>query len=397
MDSFQLLSSKVLRFDLHQLLLCPGSDILCYATDQDSVVVKRIADRTQKIGTAELDAKPTSLSSGRNGRVLLVGLTTGAIKLFVISSADVVEVCTLAVGSGPVKAVGWVGFGGKVKAAYLREDKLLVKSYVSPMLETLAESRETLSVAWGVTDKVVLLAQGMLPIADLPLEAGTEVVKLVCSEDFKRLSVLCTGTEGLLLHPFDTTVLSTHTEELNLLTFLLTNSSELLRILTLNLNQITQDWKAITHLFHLKFTSAIQASLEAGQLQTPVHELLLQTIATGMATAGLSQFLKNDIHSFKALVQLDEKVGVQVRNLIRSVLDGLLHLSQRLVLLWSKLRGLCKYEEAYSGFGLENTQLTTLITCILPIETLLILSTSLMPCLPASKRPRATCTTLCCG
>jgi len=380
MDSFQLLSSKVLRFDLHQLLLFSGSDIFCYSTDQDSVVVKRIADKTQKIGTAELDAKPISLSSGRNGKVLIVGLTTGAIKLFSVSSASVVEVCSLTVGSGPVRAVGWVGFGGKVKVACLREDKLLVKSYASPMLEALAESGDTLSVAWGVTDKVVLLAQGMLPIADLPLEAGSEAVQLVCSQDLKRLSVLCKGSSGLLLHPFDTTILSTHTEELNTLAFLLTNSSELLRILSLNLKQVTQDWRAVSHLFHLKFTAAIQASLEAGQLQMPVHEVLLQTIATGMASASLSQFLKNDIHSFKALVQLDERVGVQARNLVRSVLDGLLHVSQRLVLLWSKLRGLCKYEEAYSGFGLDHPLLTTLITCTSPTETLPTSSTSPMPC-----------------
>jgi hypothetical protein len=397
MDSFQLICTKVFRFDLHQLLLFTGSDILCYATDQDSVVIKRIADKTQKIGTAEMDARPISLSSGRNGRVLAVGMATGTIKLYAVSSANVAEICTFTVGSVPVKAVGWVGFGGKVRTACLREDKLLVKSYASPMLEALSESGDTLSLAWGVTDKVVLLAQGMMPIADLPLEEESEVIKIACFEDFKRINVLSKCRNGLLIHSYDTSVLSSHTEELNSLTFLASNSSELLRILSLNLKQITLDWRAISHLFHVKFTSAIQSALEAVQVQTPVHEVLLQTISTGMATTGLSQFLKNDIHSFKALVQFDERISLQVKNLIKSVLDGVLHIAQRLVVLWSKLRGLSRYEEAYSVFGLDYSGITTLLTCNFPTETLRTSNMWPTRSLPRWKRRKAICTTLCCG
>ena len=364
MESFQILAAKVFRFDVTQLLLFPGSDILCYATDQDSVVVKRIAEKTQKIGTVEVDAKVTALAAGRQGKVMLVGLNTGKVKMYAVTSACVSEICTLSPSSRPVLSLGWCTLKVQVLSLHLDEDSMLVKSYSSPLLSALSETHHTLHLAWTVTDHIVLFAQGMMPIADLQLAPDSEVIKIACFEDFQRLNVLSKTEKGLKMQSFDTSTLSSHTDELHFLSYLMLNISEIMRITTQNHRQLTQDWRSISHLFHLKFTSGIQSSLAAVQLShLSVQEVLLQTIATGMANPGLTQFLKNDIHSYKALVQFDERVSVQMKNLKKGVLDGVLHLAQRWVVLGSKLRGVSRFEERYGVFGLRTDHISTLITC----------------------------------
>ena len=364
-SAFQLIAGKVMRFDVSQVLQFAGSDLMAYVTDQDAVVVKRIADKPQKIGVAEMDDHPTSICSGRSGRLLLIGTATGHLRLFSISSSKLIETCCIQLGPASIRLVGWQTFGGKVRPLKLHEDSLIVKSYSSPIIETIGEAAGSLSIAWGLVDRlsIVLLAQGLFPVADLFLGTGLSVLDISAFDDWNQLFVLCSETQGVSLRRFDVTVIADHAEEICNLTLIVENAAEMMRVMAGNVKQAVHDWHSVSQLFHVKFTAGIQTALESVQLHSSVQEVLLQTIATGMSNAGLTQFLKNDIHSFKALVQFDERVRLQTGNLTKVVLDGVLHIAQRLTVLWSKLRGFSRYPEGYGVFGLDEGTISALIAC----------------------------------
>jgi hypothetical protein len=359
---FQVFYAKVLSYELKAVAFAPSRDVVALLTDEDSIIIKRVAQKPQRVAVVEEVLKPRSMSLEPEGALLAVGSDEGGLKVYQVLSNHTELLVQLPLFTSPLSHLSW-SVSSTTKLGDFPEGSRLVPSASSSssvMKHTGAPGKVSVLIAADSQATVSLLMDGVLPFVSLDLAAcfGGEVrlrsVRL--SPDFWELHALVESAQGLEWGVLDSSLLAVRPAELQQVCHLHSGISELLKHLTRSCKSLLKDWTVLSNFFKSRFVLGLEDHLLSCGAKTPARDVLFHCCATGLMATGLTHFLREEIHSVKVLVQFEDKLKLFVKNFHVSAIETLLHPAERLAYYCSQLRICSLNQQKYTTFGVFESQ-----------------------------------------
>lgn len=357
---FQVFYSKVLSYELKATAFAQAKDVIALHTDEDTIIIKRVAQKPQRIAVVEEVLKPRSMNLEKDGELLAIGSEEGVLKVYQVLSNHTDLLCQLPLFATALRHLQWTS-SSTLKIGDFPETERLIpsaNSASSVMKHTASAGNVSVLLAADATT-ASLLMDGVIQFATLDLEASfgspLEIRSVLLSPDFWELHALVEGPEGLEWGVLDCSLLAIRTGELQRLCHLNSNISELLKFLTRSFRSLLKDWGVLANFFKSRFVLSLEDHLVSCGAKTPARDVLFHCCATGLMATGLTHFLREEVHSSKVLVQFEEKLRLLVKNFQVSTIEALLHPAEKLAHYCSQLKACSLDQQKYGVFGVQSS------------------------------------------
>ena len=245
MKEFQPFCEKSTTFDVRLFSISAQKDLLALVTDDDLILIYRIAYKTQKITSVEEDIKVISLAFEGRGEGICVGSDEGCIKVYKLSSQGLRLVGRYTLPLAPVTFLCWNNYEQACTPLASSVADLIPGARLDP--DQYFQDFSILSL--HNTEQIGLLANGALPISvfsasDL-LQQPLQLHSLKMAGSLDRFVCLFTDGPAYSLGTFNCMIIEKRSQCFMEIAYTHSLCSELLNTVTNAIKDMQKDWQLI--------------------------------------------------------------------------------------------------------------------------------------------------------
>lgn len=349
MVELQAFFDKVTTYNIEDVVLCSGKDLVAVRTEDDSVVVMRIAHQPKKVAALDETVKINSIAFKEDGTGIVLSTSTGLIKIFHLESMGLSLFHEISLHKSPIPFLSWHSFRRDYPDTHYP-----IEALIPP--HNLVSKFSDFSLIFSVDDSsfISLTVNGVFPLAFFQSPGCKESRPTL---DLNSMCLLKNLEDEWRVELWDIRVIEKKSKEINELADIFRKSQELLKILNKGAREVTKEVNSVIASYTGRFLNGIEDSIGKA---AAIEEVLSIGAATGIVWNFLSKFLKEEMQNTKAILQYEEKLAVQVKNCQITLIQDCKNSVTSLIFYLTTLKNYSKVP-SYAPLGLANLELDQMI------------------------------------
>ena len=349
MAELQAFFDKVTTYNIEDVVLCSGKDLVAVRTEDDSVVVLRIAHQPKKVAALDETARISSIAFKEDGSGLVLATAAGLVRVFHLESLGLSLFHEISLHKAAVPFLAWHSFRRE-----LPDSHYPIEALIPP--QSASSKFSDFSVIFSVDSDsfIALTVNGVFPLAFFQSSGCKESRPTL---DLNSMCLLKNIEEEWRVELWDIRVIDKKSKEINELADIFRKSQELLKALNRGAREVTKEVNSVIASYTGRFLNGIEDSVGKA---SAIEEILSIGAATGIVWNFLSKFLKEEMQNTKAILQYEEKLAVQVKNCQITLIQDCKNSLTSLIFYLTTLKNYSKVP-TYAPLGLADLELESMI------------------------------------